>query len=438
MGTVSFKKCRNFRLILVLMLIISVLFSGTAVFAEETAYAGSTSLSAGNGQSQRAEYKEFLEDNYRIDVPDIVTKGYFINAVEKISGVRYSEIDKDADVTGMEKALTNSEALAIAVRAAGMKEFAYTYPKDKIESALLKIGVDYNALKDVSLQWTQEAAAAADCGFLPKAVKLEDAVTEDDATYMLGKVLSFQGKYKNFIGYINDEDIYSKVHNAWNMQSLINAEELRAIVDEVLKSDAVTGYNVKDIRFNSNFDQDLSITYGHSDIKHGIQLIGLLRREGLNAKVQLEPKSSAYIYMKEWGEPGQSPDFQVVQIENGNYIAYSKEYDISFEFDSQEQKNKFQEVILKYAKRNQDAMDGLIAGSWWQPLYYSNIEIKDYLTVTNNYIKKDNFIAQSFSLNEKSESVVQGFKKEDTELEVVTYKFWVNEAFYNYLLGDYK
>jgi len=90
-------------------------------------------------------------------VPDIVTKGYFINAVEKISGVRYSEIDKDADVTGMEKALTNSEALAIAVRAAGMKEFAYTYPKDKIESALLKIGVDYNALKDVSLQWTQEA-----------------------------------------------------------------------------------------------------------------------------------------------------------------------------------------------------------------------------------------------------------------------------------------
>jgi hypothetical protein len=430
MEAINFKKNSILRIILVTVLITGILCSGSAVFAEETV----------GIVSQAAEYKEFLKDNYSIEIPDVVTKGSFINAIEQVSGVKYEEIDKDAVASdsNMEEAITYSEGISISVKAAGIKELAYTYPVEKVQSALLKIGINYDELKDVTLQRAQEVAAAVDCGFLSKAVKLEDAVTNEDAACLLGKVLTLQGKYKNFIGYVNDEDIFSKVYNEWNMQSLIEADELKAVVNEVLKSNAITGYNLKDSRYDSRFDNDLTITYGHSDIKHAMQLIGLLRSEGLNAKVQLEPKTSAYIYLKEWGEPVQSDDFQVLQIENGNFIAYSKEYDISFEFDSKEQKDKFQEVILKYAKRNQEAMDGLIAGSWWQPLYYSDTELKDYVVITNNYMEKDNYVAQSFSLNEASESVVQGFKNQDPQLEVITYKFWVNEAFYNYLLGDYK
>lgn len=442
MRTALSKKSRIFRLGIVLILIVSILGFGPAVFAGEAAYADSGLYMGVYSQNRTAEYEEFLKDNYSIVLPDTVTKGYFIGAVEKISGVKYAEMDKDADVTGMEKALTNSEALAIAVNAAGVKEFAYTYPQAKIKSALLKTGINYNTLTGISLQRTQELAAAADCGLLPasgyRSFKLEGNTTKEDAAFLLGKVLSFRGKYKNYIGHVYDDDICSRVYNAWNTQSIIEAGKLRDVVDQVLKSDVITGYNLKDTRFSANFDKELSITYGHSNIKHAIQLIAMLRSEGLNAKVQLEPKTSAYIYMKEWGEPVESDDFKVVQIENGNYIAYSKEYDISFEFDNQNQKNGFQDVILNYAKKNQDSMDGLLAGSWWQPLYYSDKEIQGYLTVSNNYIMKDNFIAQSFSMNDKSESVVQGFKKADPKLEVVTYKFWVNEAFYNYLLGDHK
>lgn len=435
-------KQRNFRLSLVLVLIISILCSGSVVFAEQGSYVGSGIYLSAGCQDQTAGYEDFLKDQYGIVLPSTITRGGFIGAVEKISGVKLSEIDNAADLTGMNKAMTNSEALSIAVKAAGMTELAYTYQQAKIENVLLKTGISMNLLKNTDMKRIQEFAAAADCGILPargySSFLPEAAIHREDAIFLLGKVLSFQGKYKNFIGYGYDADIYSRVYNSWNTQSIIEAEQLTAIVDKVLRSGAITGYNLKDERFNANFDKDLSITYGHSDIKHALQLIALLRSEGLNAKVQLEPKTSAYIYLKEWGEPVESSDFKVVKIENGNYVAYSKEYDIRFEFDNMNQKDAFQKVILKYAKKNQDSMEGLLAGSWWQPLYYSDTEIPEYMIITNNYVKKDNIIAQSFSLNEKSESVVQGFRKADTKLQVITYKFWVNEAFYNYLGGGYK
>lgn len=195
---------------------------------------------------------------------------------------------------------------------------------------------------------------------------------------------------------------------------------------------------MKDSRFDANFDPKQSLTYGHSDIKHAIQLIGLLRSENIQAKVQLEPKTSAFIYLKEWGEPTQTEDYQVVQIENGNFIAYAKEYDIEFEFDSAEQKNKFQQIILQYAKKNSNDQTGLIYSSWWQPLYYSLSELKDYKVIANNKVSKGHYYAQSFSLSDKSEEVVAGLKKINPGLNVDSYKFWVDEPFYNYLLGDFK
>ena len=171
---------------------------------------------------------------------------------------------------------------------------------------------------------------------------------------------------------------------------------------------------------------------------HALQLIGLLRSEGINARVQLEPKSSAYIYMKEWGEPQESPGYQVAMIENGNYIAYAKEYDISFEFFTRQEKERFQDIIFAYAKRNQEDMTGLIAGSWWQPLFYSMTPLEDYLVITNNYIQAEGKLAQSFSLQEDSAAVVTAIQALEGDVDVVTYDFWVDEPFFNYLTGGYQ
>ena len=215
--------------------------------------------------------------------------------------------------------------------------------------------------------------------------------------------------------------------------------ELQAVVDTALEQNIITGYNFKDARYDANFVDEYAITYGHSDLQHAIQLIGLLRSEGLEAKVQLEPKTSAFLYLKEWGEPEQSESFQVKQIANGNYVAYSKEFDLSFEFDSIEEKEKFQDIILAYAKKDADDEQGLIIGSWWQPLYYSNTQLEDYVSISNNKVSLGNYYAQTFSLNEQVEGIAAGFKKVKQDVDVESYQFWANIAFYNYLGGtDYK
>lgn len=89
-------------------------------------------------------------------------------------------------------------------------------------------------------------------------------------------------------------------------------------------------------------------------------------------------------------------------------------------------------VDLMNAQKNSADTAGLTAGSWWQPLYYS-----DYDVITNNKITADApYYVQSFSLNDKSDDIVSGFKQIDLNVSVSTYKFWVDRPFHNYLTGD--
>lgn len=442
----SFKKISKsiYCIIVVMLLILSSI--GNSAFAESKSYLTKTEDTLYYNSEKVSlvdEYKNYLKYTYDITVPDIITQEYFINTIQKILDIDYSTIDTNINTNDLNKRLTYEDAISITVKAADLKELAYTYPETKVKSTLLNAKISSYKSEKVVSDKLKELAVAIDTQIIPldmysKLAKLENSVDSDFTTVLLGKLLTFRGQYKNYLGNISDPDIYSKVYKSWKSQNLLQADDLRNIVDQALKEDIITGYNVKDIRYNPNFDPELSITYGHTDINHALQLIGLLKSEGIDAKVQLEPKSSAFIYLKEWGEPEEFPDYQVVQIENGNYIAYSKEYDISFEFNNKEQKNMFQDIIFSYAKRDQEDMSGLIIGSWWQPLYYSLTNLENYEQITNNYVEKDNFIAQSFSLNDKSNEVVEGFKKIDPNIKVTTYKFWVDKPFYNYLMGDYK
>ncbi|MBA2938602.1 hypothetical protein HZF08_09815 [Paenibacillus sp. CGMCC 1.16610] len=407
-------------------------------------------------------YKQFLNDKYAITLSDSLSKGDFVIAVNNILKGEakeqtnvFTDLQKDSPYYNAalalhekgilsegklqgDQPLTQLQATFIALKASGLQELAYTYPKDKIKAALAKVHIDYDQNNQLTLQAAQELAAAIDTGLVSSEFEANTAASQSFANDLLGKILTFNGQYKHYLGTTSDDDIFRKINDAWHTEDLISSADLRTVFDEALKKNLITGYNLKDSRFDANFDPKQSLTYGHSDIKHAIQLIGLLRSENIQAKVQLEPKTSAFIYLKEWGEPTQTEDYQVVQIENGNFIAYAKEYDIEFEFDNAEQKNKFQQVILQYAKKNSNDQTGLIYSSWWQPLYYSLSELKDYKVIANNKVSKGHYYAQSFSLSDKSEEVVAGLKKINPGLNVDSYKFWVDEPFYNYLLGDFK
>lgn len=410
------------------------------------------------------EYGTFLSAKYDITVNEHATKGQFIQYVADLlpgeatkTDYRFNDVESSNEhyaavaelyekghLTGTtiqaDQQLQPWIAAIIAVRAAGLKELAATYTTEKIDAALANIN---STSSDWYKHVAQELAVAIDNGIIPEQYYDEfdsnKPASAEFVQYILGEITSYNGNYKNYIANSTDANLISELIAAYNTADIIQVSELQEIVDAALEQNIITGYNFKDARFEANFVDEYALTYGHSDLTHAIQLIGLLRSEGLEAKVQLEPKTSAFLYLKEWGEPEQSESFQVKQIANGNYVAYSKEYDLSFEFNSIEDKEKFQKIIIDYAKKDADDEPGLIINSWWQPLYYSNTELDEYVTISNNKLTLGNYYAQTFSLNEQVESIAAGFKEVNPEVEVESYEFWANIAFYNYLGGtDYK
>jgi hypothetical protein len=294
-------------------------------------------------------------------------------------------------------------------------------------------------VSDLPVERQQALAAAIDSGLLEAdciGVQLEEPISAELAQYLLGRILVFTGQYHNYLGYASDSDIYSKLIYTWNSFDQVLTPDLQNSANALIREGVITGYNLKRATLDANFDADLTLIYGHADIAHAVQLIALLRSEGLDAKVLLEPKTSAFLYLAEWGEPGVSPEFQVEALEDGNYIAYAKEYDLAFEFDTVADRERFDAIIKQYAKKNEEDQAGLILGSWWQPLYSSRTPIEGYTEVKNNVVRVDQFYLQSFSLVENSETIVDRFETSYPDALVEVYDLWVNEAFHNYLLGE--
>ncbi|MFE5321715.1 hypothetical protein ACFQ88_23735 [Paenibacillus sp. NPDC056579] len=415
-------------------------------------------------QQGLSEYSIFLQEKFNVTLSETPTRGEFIDAIARSlkyapdskTTVAFSDLPTSSPYYASAAALyqrgilTSTSTLAdqplsplqaafIAVKAAGVTELAYSYPQPKVSQSLAPLMLNVDDF--VSLSAAQEIAAAKDTGLVDPEfygdLKQGANASKRLAEQLLGHVLEVQGQYKHYIGQTSNPNIYAKLTDAYNTSDIIEAPELEKVVNAALEQGLVTGYNLKDLRFSSNFVDTLSLTYGHSDLKHAIQLIGLLRSEGIEAKVQFEPKTSAFVHLIEWGQPTPSSTTRYKKLANGNYIALAKEYDIALEFTSAADKAKFQQIVLKYAKKNSEDTVGLIAGSWWQPLYYSLTELNDYDVITNNQITSEGpYYAQSFSLNDKSDEIVAGFKKIDPKVNVSTYKFWVDRPFHNYLTGD--
>ncbi|HIW33450.1 MAG TPA: hypothetical protein IAA29_11760 [Candidatus Paenibacillus intestinavium] len=451
-------KLRSSSKLAALVIAASIAFAPLA--SPATTYA---SVNAGS-LTQTQQYQTFLSTKYQIDVNTQITKGQYIQYVADLlpgdatsssftfTDVAATDDEYSAVVELNEKGIISGSTVAakqqlqpwvaaiIAVRASGLQELALTYTTEKTNAALNKIGSD-------STKWAphvaQELAVAIDNALVPeqylKELSQKTGASAELINSLLGQIVTFNGQYKQYLGNSQDAGIVAELIAAYNSSDIIQVNDLQAIVDTALEKDIITGYNFKDSRYDANFVDEYALTYGHSDLKHAIQLIGLLRSEGIEAKVQFEPKTSAFIYLKEWGEPVQSDSYQVKQITNGNYVAYSKEFDLKLEFTSIADKVKFQNIILDYAKKDADDEQGLIYASWWQPLYHSNTEIADYESISNNTISLGNYYAQTFSLNEEVEEIVAGMKQVDAKVNVETNQFWVNKAFFNYLGGkDYK
>ncbi len=409
-----------------------------AAEAEETTAAASETeeVKPEEGASQAgsgAADEEYLRVFFDVEVADgTVDASGFSENLKKVAGEEAPEVEGD---------LTWASGVKAAVIAADYEELALSYPQEKVEERLGYYGVDTPAdeadgayiacAMDVDLITPEEGGFAA----------AQDELTKADAEKLLMNIIKANGDGRNYLGMASDPDIYGKVDQMWNSFIIFDDGQLSEVGKTAVEQQVTTGYGIKSAAYDARFLPELTLQYGHSDIKHAHQLIGLLNSENIDAKIQLEPKISIYQYLLEWGPvPDPTPTYEVKQF-GDLYLVYAVEYDLKLEFNSTEDMLRFDGVINEFAKKNEGNEEavGLLYGSWWQPLYSTtkaDMPEDAYHQIVDCVVTNGMYSIHPFALPENKDSVVSQLKELAGDLEVTPIDRYCNTAFYSYLKGE--
>ena len=392
-------------------------------------------VGADTSDSKDAEYlKEFFGIT---PLSATVTRAELDAALEKLG----------SEKTGGTGTLTLAEAVKAAVNAAGLEKLALTYTAQadpqKAAQRLAAYGVT-----GVPAEYAPYVAAALDSSLAFAGWNFAAAPEGKAVSTLLMNAVELSGRGRNYLGRASDSDIYAKLQSAWKTFGNFENAKLSQLGADLVVSGASTGYNLKFDGYNANFLSAYTLQYGHSDIDHAVQLMALLKSEDIDAKVAMEPKTSIYEYMVEWGDPAkvaQSDTYAVRPIGGGRYLCYATEYDMKLEFDTLEEKNAFDSVINTYAKKWIDGVDAdgepttaLLAGAWFQPLYSSAVPMADsksFSHMKDNVIRDGAYTIHPFSTLSGTAAIAKVVEQKAPDLKVEPVDLYVNNAFFRYLTG---
>ncbi len=412
----------------------------TTAQAEETTQAETTPETeeakpeeSGQQADQAGDDREYLKVYFDVELPEgELDAATFSESLKKVAGEEAPEAEGD---------LTWASAVKAAVAAADYEELALSYPEEKTKERLGHYGVDASAVEadgayiacamDVDLITADGGAHAA----------AKDALTRADAETLLMNIAQANGDGRNYLGMASDPDIYGKVDQMWNSFIIFDDGQLSQVGKTAVEQQITTGYGIKSSAYDARFLPELTLQYGHSDIKHAHQLIGLLNSENIDAKIQLEPKISIYQYLLEWGPvPDPTPTYEVKQFDD-LYLVYAVEYDLKLEFNNTEDMLRFDQVIQDFAKKNEGNEEalGLIYGSWWQPLYSTtkaDMPGDAYHQIFDCVVTNGMYSIHPFALPEDKDAVISQLKELAGELDVTPVERFCNTAFFSYLKGE--
>ena len=332
--------------------------------------------------------------------------------------------------------ISNLSAISLLVSAGGLRELATTYSDAKIKKSIE--GLDPWILEAIQSKEEQQALAlAVDLNLVfrgrLKVMDLHALLDPDFAFHLLERIQAFRRSDKKYIGYVTQYDIISKLQDKWEKSVSVSSEKLEPVMKQAVTRQVVTGYLIKNRNDLAHFDEELKITYSHSNFKHIKQLIGLLVSENLQAKIQLEPKRSSFLYLDEWEK---TPDLNLETIDGGFSIAHKNEFDVVMEFASREQRDRFREIIEAFAKRESGNRQNLLFDSWYQPLYCSEVPVDGYYKITNLALGDQMHVVHTYCKEQNAETVMTWLKNESGELDLSASALWVNDAFFRYLEGS--
>lgn len=205
---------------------------------------------------------------------------------------------------------------------------------------------------------------------------------------------------------------------------------LRAAVGENLS----TGYNVVSNELWPEYPRDRTLIYGHSDIRHARQLLLLLRAKGLDPDFRFVPKASAFRYREGWG--GSTEGFP--ELSDGGHLVVAEEYDLFLTFAKPGDRERFLEIVNRYAKKDTPDETGLIYRAWWQPFYRANELVGGMQEVRLIEVRRGGYRSNIMTLVEdatwKRDALAKRFPGMDFQLQPI----WVNPSFYRYMRGDFR
>ena len=335
--------------------------------------------------------------------------------------------------------LTDGAVIKAGLKIAGLEELALTYISDEAPDKAAKV------LEKAGIKTEEEYAPYTACAVDLDLYSKEEALDAEEFFYQCAEIA---GRGRHYLGRVSDDDLMEQMSSMMNSMVIFDNEELSKLGTELVMDGVVTGYGLKYAGYDANFLDSYSLRYSHSDYRHAVQLIGLLRSEGMDGYVQIEPKVSVYEYLPEWGTPDiPSPTYAVEKQENGRYLCSCVEYDLMIEFDTAEEKERFHGVIEAYAKKYDDRVDKdgnvtarLLKESWWQPLYSSGTPMDDpeFTEMIDNvvYDRTGRYSIHSFSLPERASDFADRAAKIAPDLSMSPFKIYVNPAFKRYITGE--
>ena len=403
----------------------------------ETTAEGSSAVEASADMSARAKPAEYLREYFNVEFAEgsDVTVDEFNKALVSMGG---EMIEADT--------LTMADAVKATICLGGMEELALTYIKeddpDKAARCLSEKGVT------VDEEYVPYVACALDLG-LDAGFDFSGPVSAEEAAALLYKGAELGGQARRYIGFTKDYDIIARLYTEMDSFTLFDDDnELSILGRNIVLSGATTGYSLKYINADARFLDEYTLLYSHSEKKHLAQLVALLKSEGIDAYVQVEPKVSVYEYMQDWGDPGEpTPTYAVREVGEGRYLTYALEYDLMLEFNTPEEKEAFHQIIETYAKKYDDSVDEdgnvtekLLYESFWQPLYSSHTEMEneEYVALVDNviYSSDGNYSIHSYSLPEAAEDVAAVVTEKAPDLVCNPVTVYTNPAFYRYMTGE--
>jgi hypothetical protein len=236
-----------------------------------------------------------------------------------------------------------------------------------------------------------------------------------------------------YLGQLSESSLYQRIETHWKIKPEAKPSDFALELRQLIGQGIATGYNLVTTPWPL-FATDRHIIYGHSDIDHAQQLLALLASEGLQARVGLSHKTSAFLYRDDWGILNQS----LIDLGNNRRLVEASEYDLHFEFPTASDKTKFVAAIDRYAKKDYANQSGLIRSAWWQPFYRSKNTAEGFASATQIAVSDGKETALLLSLPNQAPALVKAIQQLNPAWSVSPEATWVNLAFHRYLQGGYK